>query len=415
MHMDRETILARKDDFYLKASPTFMKMLYGLLGVGIVGFGLGLAFDPVRTWGSFLFNLLFFFAFGLAGVAFSNMQAIIGALWGRTLHRLHESFGSFVPVAAFFLFVFLTCVYLDVFQAKSVYSWAKHPEIIEHFPGKDVWLQYGFMYLRDIFALGLITALVIWHLKMTTSRDRAYIEGRKEESAKLAKKVAEKMKFWSGGVLVVYALAFTLLAFDLTMSLAPTWFSTLWGGWMFAIMMQTTMAFLLLWMYYLKRTPMGQLLQRSQFHDVGKFIFGLTIFFAYLSYAHVLTYWYANMPEETSYFITRLKSPWLGMVISLPFVCWLIPMLALVPKVSKWDGRIAIPVCILILCAQWMMYMLVVIPELVPGKWNYPLTIELSLFAFFFSIFMLTVLRFNRDLPLVAIGDPLLLKSFEHH
>ncbi len=415
MKMDADQLLARKDDLYLKVPGRFCYVLYALLGAGFLGLVLGLIFDPVRTWGSFLFNLFFFFSLALGGIAFTNMQAIIGALWGRTLHRMHESFAAFLPVATVFFFIFLTCVHFDIFSARSVYSWVKDPELIVHFPGKNIWLSFGAMYWRDLISLVIIVAVAFWHLRLTTGRDLAAVALQKEAAQSLARAAHTKLKFWSGGVLVVYTLCFTVLAFDLMMSLAPTWFSTLWAGWLFAIMMQTLMAFSLLWMFFLKTTPLASFLRRQQFHDIGKAMFGFTIFFAYLSYAHVLTYWYANMPEETSYYITRLKAPWLHMVISIPFVCWLLPMFILIPKASKWEPKVAIPVSLLVLGAQWMTLMLVVIPELVPGHWSYPLTVELSLLAFFFSLFMLTVLRFAQKVPFVAIGDPLLLKAFEHH
>lgn len=233
----------------------------------------------------------------------------------------------------------------------------------------------------------------------------------------MGEKVRDTLRYWSAPILVVYALMFTLLAFDLLMALAPTWFSTLWGGWLFAVMMQTLMATLMITMWSLKGTAIGQYIQRQQFHDVGKLMHGFTIFFAYLTYAHVLTYWYGNMPEETEYFIHRLHAPWSYIVVIAPFVSFIIPLYGLIPKASKWTKMIAVPIATGILIAQWSTYMLVVMPEVVGEKGMGLPYIELGVFFGVFGLFLAAVFAFGRRNPMVAVADPLLHASLAeaHH
>ena len=192
------------------------------------------------------------------------------------------------------------------------------------------------------------------------------------------------------------------------MSLAPTWLSTLFGGWLFAIMMQTLMATLLVTMWVLKGTPIGSVIQRNHFHDVGKLMHGFTIFFAYLTYAHVLTYWYGNMPEETQYFIKRLEAPWIYIVLIAPLVSFVIPLYGMIPKASKWTKMIGGSIAIGILVAQWFTYLLVVMPEVVgKGEMSLP-WVELGAFFGVFGLFLSSVFFFGRRNPMVSIGDPLL-------
>ena len=205
------------------------------------------------------------------------------------------------------------------------------------------------------------------------------------------------------------------MGFDFLMSLSPLWFSTLWGGWLFAVMMQTLMASLLITLFMMKKTSIGEYIQRLQFHDTGKLMHGFTIFFAYLTYAHVLTYWYGNVPEETEYFIHRLHGPWLYIVMIAPLFNFVIPLFTLIFKAAKWTPSITIPLSLMILTAQWFVYMLVVMPETGMKTLGLP-WVELGGFALFLGIFLFTFSQFANKTPMLPLADPLLPEAYaEHH
>jgi hypothetical protein len=180
-------------------------------------------------------------------------------------------------------------------------------------------------------------------------------------------------------------------------------------------MMQTLCATLLITMFALKGTPIGQLIGRQQFHDVGKLMHGFTIFFAYLTYAHVLTHWYGNMPEETEYYLHRLHGPWFWIIVIAPIFSFVIPLFALLPKASKWTAAITIPVALSILGAQWFADMLIVMPE-VTNSFGIP-WIEVGTLLGFIGLFGTMFFRFAAKTPMVAIADPLLPQALSggHH
>lgn len=408
----------QRQSFYLPSNSMTRGAVALFLLIGVAVFALGLSSgEQTRTWGALLFNTFFFFALALGGSAFAAMQDVIGAKWGRPIMRIHESFTSFVPVAGVLFIAIILCVKFNVGGAQGLYSWIQEPDSIHHFWGKRTWLVENFWVIRDIAAVAVIVGLVYWQIGMKTARDRAFVAGNKDEAHKMGEKVRDTLRYWSAPILVVYSLMFSLLAFDLLMALAPTWFSTLWGGWLFAVMMQTLMASLMITMWSLKSTAIGQYIQRQQFHDVGKLMHGFTIFFAYLTYAHVLTYWYGNMPEETEYFIHRLHAPWSYIVVIAPLVSFIIPLYGLIPKASKWTKMIAVPIATGILVAQWFTYMLVVMPEVVGEKGMGLPYIELGVFFGVFGLFLASVFAFGRRNPMVAVADPLLHASLAeaHH
>ena len=415
--MDTNDLYAQRENFYLKTSSTTRGGVYLCIVIGLVTFIAGMAMgEQTRTWGSMLFNLLFFFALALGGVVFSGMQDVVGAVWGRPVMRIHEGFASFLPVAAALLLGFFVCIQAKLMGAHEVYRWIADPSMLDHFWGKKDWLNPGFMIVRDIFALAVILTCAFWQLKTKLSGDLLMMRGSREEGERVGKEAKAKLRHWSGPVLLIYALAFTLLCFDLTMSLSPLWFSTLWGGWSFSVMMQTLMASLLLAMFALKSQPLGQLIRRQQFHDVGKLMHGFTIFFAYLTYAHILTYWYGNVPEETEYFLHRLHQPWLSIVIITPILAFVFPLFALLLKFSKWTAMFAIPIASTILFAQWMIYLLVVQPEVTTANgWNG--WIEVGVFFGMLGLFMVTYMGFAKRFPMVSISDPLLPEALSdgHH
>ena len=417
-HNGQHDLYSQRQSFYLNASSQTRGAVALLVLIGAVTLGLGMAQGlQTRVWGALLFNTFFFFALALGGSAFAAMQDVIGAKWGRPIMRIHESFASFVPVAGVIFLVMLGAVKFDIAGATDLYTWIKNPDSIHHFWGKRTWLTENFWLVRDIVAIAILVALVKWQIGMKTKRDRMFVAGNKAEAEKFGIEVRDKLRYWSAPVLVVYSLCFSLLAFDFLMALAPTWFSTLWGGWLFAVMMQTLMATLMLTMWSLNGTAIGQYIGRQQYHDVGKLMHGFTIFFAYLTYAHVLTYWYGNMPEETEYFIHRLHAPWKYIVFIAPFLSFVIPLYSLIPKASKWTKMIACPLALGILVAQWFTYMLVVMPEVVKGD-NFGLPyIELGLFFGVFGLFLASVFAFGRRNPMVAVADPLLHAALNeaHH
>lgn len=417
-HHDSHNLYEQRQSFFLSPSASARGAVVFCILLGVVAVALGMVQGhQTRVWGAVIFNTFFFFSVSLGGSVFSAIQDVIGAKWGRPVMRIHESFTSFLPVAVGLFLITLICVKLNLAGAREVWSWVADPSEVHHFWGKRSWLVENIWLIRDAFAMFVILGLARWQIGMKTRRDRVMASGNKAEAERLGIAARDKLRYWSAPVLVIYSVAFSLLGFDLLMSLAPMWLSTLWGGWLFAIMMQTLMATLLISMWIFKGTAIGSVVQRSQFHDVGKLMHGFTIFFAYLTYAHILTYWYGNMPEETQYFIHRLQSPWIYIVIIAPLVSFVIPLYAMIPKASKWTKMVGGVVAAGILLAQWSTYMLVVQPEVVKqGEMTLP-WIELGLFFGVFGLFLLCVFMFGKRNPMVAIGDPLLVESLAeaHH
>jgi len=414
--MNEKDIYQERKNLFITMTPKVKGVLSLLILLGFGTFVAGMLMQSFeRVWGSFLFNFMFFFSLAIGGVAFANMQDVINALWGRPLKRLHESFAAFLPHAFFLLIVYFLCIRFDIFHARHIYSWIHNPHILHDFPGKDIWLTENFMMIRDVVSMFLIVVLSQWHLKMTVKRDLLVVAGKGDEAKAYGLKVKQILNYWSAPVLLAYALLFSILTFDLTMSLAPTWFSTLWPGWCFSMLMHSLMALLLVFMFSLKNTTIGKFFKRQHFHDIGKIMHGFTAFFAYLTFSHIITYWYTNIPEETSYLLTRMKEPWVSLLVVSLFLSFILPIFLLVPKISKWTSFLTLSICGIILSAHVLNNFLVVMPELIsPQALGLP-WIEGGIFLGYLGLFLFSFFRFSHKVPMVGIGDPLLHDALNDH
>lgn len=414
--MNIEEMYNQRKNFHIALSSTARGGLGCLVLIGLICFAAGfLIGEEMRAWGSFLLNLMFFFSLALGGIAFGHMQDVIAASWGRPVKRLHEAFGSFLVPAVGLFFLFFACIKLGFLRADRVYSWIQDPASIASFHGKSFWLQPDFMLFRVSIALLVMLALSRWHRAKILAPDHALDAGKLSEAKRIGIASRHSLQYWSAPMLAAQAVLYSLVTFDLLMSLAPTWFSTLWAGLCFSIMMQVLFALILLFMFGLRKHSLGQYYGRQQFHDLGKLMFGFTAFYAYLVYSHVLTYWYTNIPEETSYFLTRLREPWCIFTILSPLLSFLIPFIVMMPRAAKWTGWVAVPMCLLVVVSQWLNFVLMVTPEVYSAGTLFLPWMELGVFAGFLGLFLLSFYRFAARHPLIGIADPILSEAFHKH
>ena len=197
-HDHVKELMDQRQNFYLATSPVSSGAIACCILVGIIALVLGFTSGQShRVWGALLFNTFFFFALALGGSAFSAMQDVIGAKWGRAVMRIHESFSSFLPVAACIFMAVLVCIKLNLGGAHGIYKWIEDPSLIHHYWGKRTWLTENFMLIRDAAALLMILSLAGWQIGLKTRRDRAAAAGNHAEATQLGKAAKEKLRYWS--------------------------------------------------------------------------------------------------------------------------------------------------------------------------------------------------------------------------
>lgn len=173
-------------------------------------------------------------------------------------------------------------------------------------------------------------------------------------------------------VMPIFAVSATFLAFDFLMGTDYKWFSTMYGVWFFAGCALNSMAVLILVLTWLRSK--GYLLtvtSQEHYHIMGKLMHAFVIFWAYVSFSQFMLIWYANITEETCYFLLRNSSDgstnWNLWSTLLVFLHFGLPFVVLLPHYAKKKVKIVVPICIYLLVVHVLDLYIAVIPERGPS------------------------------------------------
>ena len=218
--------------------------------------------------------------------------------------------------------------------------WAHHPEEASLVEGKTPYLNGGFFWVRAVVYFVFWAVASRWFLKNSLAQD---------ESGEVS--ITSKMQKWSGPTAILFGLTITFAAFDWMMSLAPAWFSTMFGVYFFAGCCTAGFAGIII--ATLRIQSFGRLrdvVNREHYQDLGKLLFAFgMVFWAYIGFSQYMLIWYANIPEETGWFLARQVGGWGTISMLLLFGHFIIPFVAII---SKWVKRMS---WALMAAAFWML------------------------------------------------------------
>ena len=361
-----------------------------LVAAGAVGFGFAVTRGPaVRAWGAFLVNLLFWLGIAQGGVVVSASLYLAQARWGGAgVYRLAEAFAGFLPLG-FLLF------WLLLGGRALIFPWVRHP-----LPQKAAWLNVPFLFERDGGGLLVLTLLSLWFVRCSR-RDSAVRWAESSGDIELPPPVIRRL---APTVIIVYTIVYSLLAFDLVMSLSPVWYSTLFGAYFFAGAYWSALATMgVLASVGFRPVPaQAGAVHTDSLHDLGKMVFAFSFFWAYLMWSQYLPIWYADIPEETFFLVVRIhRLPWSTLAWAALVCVWLIPFIVLIGKRGKRTPAILGVVCAVGLIGMWLERYVLVIPSLspttIPFGW-----VETLITAGFFGAFGLCTLQGLRFMPTPA-------------
>lgn len=381
-------------------APAKLKTLsFALIAIGILTFVVGLMKNQDRLWTSYLVAFFYFSCMAVSGLFWIAINNVAKAGWSVSIRRYAEATTSFIPAILIGGLILLL-------GFKHLYPWA-NAEVIAESPviaAKTGYLNMGGFVIRlFIFAVGCMIfrqVIVGNSLKQDKTGDESLT----------TKSVAPSV-----GFIVFYALMFSLFCVDLLMSLLPTWYSTIFGIYGFSGMFQAGMAFLAIVIVLMRRAGLvkGYITEEHQ-HDVVKYLKGFSIFWAYIAFSQFMLIWYANIPEETEYYIARAQGGWMSISMALLIFRFVVPFLALLPRGAKRNDTNVLAISVLVLVMQyvdiyWMVYPNFFDGHVVFGFW------EIGIFAGFAGAFLLTIMSFWSKHSLVPVKDPRMHEALNHH
>jgi hypothetical protein len=322
---------------------------------GIIGFGAALAYGlGARAWQAYLVNLLFWMGVAQGGVTASAAFYLTQGRWaGRAHYRLAEAFSGFL-VLGFILF------WLLYFGRDAIFPWIKHP-----IASKAAWLNVPFLFARDGLALFVITALSLWFVSASRgeeARKWAETSGNISMPPKMIRRLAP-------AIAICFAVVYTLLSFDLVMSLSPLWHSTLFGWWFFAGTFWSAVVTMALTAVCLRRVlGKGNIFAEGRImRDLGLMVFAFSVFWFYTLFAQYIVIWYADIPMETFFIVLRVHyMPWAFMSWMTVCLVWAIPFVSLLGIRPKKTPAILGTVAALGMVGIWSEIYVLVVPSLSP-------------------------------------------------
>lgn len=369
------------------------------------GAALGWAFtkDAQLAWSSYLIGSFFALGLGVFGAAWLAILYLARGAWSVTMRRIPEAMTAWLlPGGVLALAVGL--------GAHSLYHWS-HADAV----ASDPILLHKAPFLNMTMFWALTGgSLLLWVLFAA-----AFVRVSRRQDAEGGIGPSRTARALSAVFLVVFSLTLSVVSFHLLMSLDAHWFSTMFAVLVFTDVVQTGTAFVAIVAGWLVLT--GRLrgfLNENHLHSLGKMVFAATGFWAYIYFCQHMLIWYANIPEETLYFIKRSSNGWLPYLLLLPLLKFVVPFLLMLPRDAKRNPKKLIPVAALIVFAQfWELYVMVA-PAMGHGDHvahgHLPL-VELAATLGFLGLFVLVFgWALARTEP-VPLKDPALAECLDYH
>lgn len=375
-------------------------IMFSFIVIGILTLIVGLVIDKERIWQSFLTNFFYFTSLALGGLFFCTVQYVTKASWSAAIRRVAESTAAFLPAAI------IAGLVIVVFGANSLYEWL-HVDVVANDPilqKKEAYLNFPFWAIRTAIFFG------IWFVF-----NKLIVGNSVKQDATGDVNLTHKNVALSIAFLILFALSYSLFSVDFLMSLHPHWFSTMYGVYTFSGLFQASLALIIIIAVKLMdKGIVKNVITEEHLHDLGKFLFAFTVFYAYIAFSQFMLIWYANLPEETIFFAHRAHGGWMAVSFSLLIFKFVVPFLLLLPRAAKRDKAHLVRVSALLLIMQWVDVYWLVYPNFNDGHVVFSFQ-EVGLFLGFLGVFIYTVTRFLVKNSVVAVRDPYIQESVNHH
>lgn len=334
--------------FQISEAGNFGKIALGVGILGLVLSGVGLLVDRGQFFHSYLTAYVFWLTIGLGGLFMTMLHHLTGAVWSVILRRITETIMIVLPVMIIF-FIPL------IFGMKDLYNWADpsqiaHDSLLAH---KQPYLNLPFFLIRVViyFAIWSILGLILYRTSLKQDEEHQ-------------QSLTDRMRALSAPGMLLFALSLTFASFDWLMSMEAKWYSTIFGVYIFAGSFVAVVALITLMVLCLRKNGiLAEQITFEHYHYLGKLMFAFTIFWAYIAFSQFMLIWYANIPEETMFYMMRWEGSWNIASLFLVVGNFAIPFLVLIMYSAKRNFIILTVMSFWLLFAHWIDLYWIVMPN----------------------------------------------------
>lgn len=387
------------------AEPTFrlpstaLRFLSFVAIAGAAVFIAGLFVAPDRIWPNMLLAGYYVTGLGVAGACFLGLTYVTNAGWSAALKRVPEAMTGMLPVAA-------AVMLLLAFGIHTLYEWS-HESVIaadKLLQGKTSWLNAPFFIVR-IAVYFLIWFGLAWAMvRYSRLQDETGDIDLTRKNVRIA-----------AISLIAFAITYCLASFDWIMSLEPHWYSTIFGLYNLSGMLVSGLSMITILVILLRRNGVFEhIITEEHLHDLGKLIFAMCTFWMYIWFSQYMLIWYANIPEETTYFILRESGSWLTFSVLNVIFNWAIPFAVLLSHKAKRNEGLMLKICILLLIGHWVDLYWMIMPPFMKAAPRFSIW-EVGPLAGLIAVFFIVTLRTLARRKVVPVNDPMLVESLHYH
>ena len=377
------------------------KLGMALLGIGIILGVVAFFVDHSRAVFNYLIAFAFMISIGVGALFLVALEYIVGADWSVPIRRVVEFFAAVIPLLAILVIQLL-------FNIGELFHWS-HPEAVtadKILQGKAPFLNVTFFIIRVFVLIGLWSLFYFFFIR----------NSKKQDSTRDQKLTTINIRL-SAVFIPIFAFTITVAAMDWLMSVEPHWFSTIFGVYFFAGTVIAALAAVTLTTVLLKEHGyLHPAMTNDHLYSLGALLFAFVNFWGYIAFSQYMLIWYADLPEETFWFLQKWEGSWAIFSIGLVVIHFLVPYITLVSQPSKMDPKKLKFISIWLLCAHFYDLFWLVMPEMEQLSGGYSFSwIDL---VFPIAIIGILILVFNmkaKKSNLIPIGDPKLQRGLDFH
>ena len=379
--------------------------------VGIGSFAYLLMTQPLRAWGSYAINTIFFLGLAEGAVTVAATIRLTNGRWAGPIQRIAEAFSAFLPYGGALMLILL------VAGIGTYLPWTKHVE-----PRQAPFLNVPFLFIRTLGGIALFWWLASKQLRTSLRRDAWLLKdhvaaelrpayeklcaGWEGEEAEAAK-ARHTLSHLAPQITLTFVFFFSVIGWDFIMALTPNWDSHLFGWFVYAAAFLNGLSMVSFLATRLRSTyRLEAYITPDHFWDIGKVVFSFCIFWVYLFWSQYLPIWYANMHEETWWVFLRFEAPWRTLSFTVFSMIFVIPFFGLMNKTTKSSPFWLAAFTLNIMIGIWLERHVLVMPSLNPDVVWLGLP-EIGVGIGFLGLFGLAIQGYLAKYPCVNVSDAL--------
>lgn len=392
-----ETKIAKPSDIWLKKESLLARSPLIFIGLGIFALLYWASFyqaDKSRAMFGYLFGFTFSLSLILGSMIFVLIQHVTRAGWSVVIRRIPETVIALSPM----LIIFFIPIFLNIHE---IFPWTHADHIDDILAKKLPYLNENFFYIRSFGYLLCWAVMGVYFYRISLAQDDNF-----------NKSLTVNMQAVSAPAIFIFAITSTFASFDWLMSLQPHWYSTIFGVYFFAGCLLFALAFITLISLLLQSCGLlKSVVTDDHYHDLGKLLFGFTVFWAYIAFSQFMLYWYAGIPEEIEFYAIRLEHGFGKLSWAMPILHFFVPFFALMSRTLKKVKLVLAINCFWIILVHMIdIYWLIIPAQGHKATFSVAMEDVLSLLGIFFILFGCFMFLLSRR-SLIAKGDPRLTES----